>query len=75
MQYYRTVYSILDLLSDMGGMTASFSSICVLLISGINYFGSYQFLMGDSFYSRTESGRTGPFLSGTQLRYNNHNDV
>ena len=52
MQYYRTVYSILDLLSDMGGMTASFSSICVLLISGINYFGSYQFLMGDSFYSR-----------------------
>ena len=50
--YYRKVYTSLDFLSEIGGIFSALSRICLVLITGLNYFGSFQFLMGDNFYSR-----------------------
>ena len=51
-RYFRSVYSILDFLSEMGGLFTAFGSLCFLVISSLNYFGSYQYLMAESFFNR-----------------------
>ena len=51
--YFRTVYSSLDFLSEIGGLFSSFSRICLVLITGLNYWGSFQFVMADNFYYRS----------------------
>jgi len=40
-QYYRRVYSILDFASEIGGIFTTFGSAFLLIITGLNYFGSY----------------------------------
>ena len=51
-RYFRSVYSILDFLSEMGGLFTAFGSFCFLIINALNHYGSYQYLMAESFYSR-----------------------
>ena len=40
-EYYRNVYSFLDLLSDVGGLYGSLSAICILLVHFFQYRSSY----------------------------------
>ena len=51
--YYRTVYSSLDFLAEIGGLFSAFSKICLIVITTLNYFGSFQFVMADNFYYRS----------------------
>ena len=51
-RYFRRVYSIMDFLSDMGGLFGALGSIFLALAIGMNYFGSYQFVMAELFYER-----------------------
>ena len=44
-RYVRRVSTILDLFSELGGLFTSISRIFLLIIAGVNYFGSYQFVM------------------------------
>ena len=55
-RYFRSVYSIMDYFSQIGGLLSLFGSFCLLIITCLNYFGSYQYLMGESFYDREEVG-------------------
>ena len=55
-RYFRSVYSILDFFSQIGGLLSLFASFCLLIITCLNYFGSFQFLMGESFFDRAEIG-------------------
>ena len=74
-QYYRSVYSILDFLSEMGGLFSAFGSLCLLVISSLNFNGSYQYLMRDNFYSRREIGKMGPFAVGATVKVDGRNDT
>ena len=49
------VYTIMDFMSDMGGIFGAFGSIFLLITIGLNYFGSYQFLMAELFYSKNDT--------------------
>ena len=40
-QYFRRVYSLLDFLSDVGGLYSAVSPICMLLIVLMNFNSSY----------------------------------
>ena len=55
MSYFRRVYTMMDFLSDMGGLFGAFGSIFLLITIGLNYFGSYQFLMAELFYSKNDT--------------------
>ena len=50
--YYRSVYSSLDFLSELGGLFSAFGRFCLLIITAFNYFGSFQFVMADNFFYR-----------------------
>ena len=47
--HYRKVYSWGDYVSDMGGLFGALSPICMSILSIINFYSSYQFLMDDLF--------------------------
>ena len=47
--YYRRVYSILDLLSDVGGLFGAISPLCLAITGFFQYYGPYQFVMADLF--------------------------
>ena len=47
--YFRKVYGVLDLLSDVGGLFGAISPICGILLVAFNFWSSYQFLMDDLF--------------------------
>ena len=51
--YFRQVYSFLDFLAEIGGLFSAFSKICLLIITALNYFGSFQFVMADNFYYKS----------------------
>ena len=55
-RYYRSVYSLSDLISEVGGFVASISGICAFLVAIVHYFGSYWFVMNDIFYNRSLVG-------------------
>ena len=38
--YYRSVYSILDYVADLGGLYGAISPICVILLVVINFWSS-----------------------------------
>ena len=57
--YYRRVYKFLDFLSELGGLFSAFSRICLVVITGLNYFGSFQYVMADNFYYRGGRDSTG----------------
>ena len=42
--YYRRVYSVLDLLGDMGGLLSALGLLCQFLVNVSQYRGSYMFL-------------------------------
>ena len=48
-EYFRRVYSVLDLVSDVGGLYGAVSPLCILLLICINFWSSYQFIAGDLF--------------------------
>ena len=39
--YYRRVYKFLDFLSEVGGLFSAFSRICLVIVTSLNYFGSF----------------------------------
>ena len=39
--YYRQVYTSLDFLSETGGLFTALSRLCLVIITGLNYFGSF----------------------------------
>ena len=43
--YNRRVVNILDYLSEMGGLFNALKIIFYLVVAGLNYYGSYQYLM------------------------------
>ena len=47
--YFRKVYSILDLFSDVGGLYGAISPISIIILALVNFWSSYQFLMADLF--------------------------
>ena len=47
--YFRKVYTVLDFVSDLGGLYGAIAPICIGLLIVFNYWSSYQFLMGDLF--------------------------
>ena len=51
--YYRTVYSFLDYLSELGGLFSALGRICLVIATSLNYFGSFQFVMADNFFYRS----------------------
>ena len=50
--YSRKVYAVLDFVSDVGGLFGAISPICILILALVNFWSSYQFLMGDLFVER-----------------------
>ena len=74
LRYFRVVYSLLDFFSEMGGLFTTFGRLCLLIIAGVNYFGSYQFVMSETFFDRRRFGKQGPFSSGA-IKEQNQNDV
>ena len=57
--HYRIVYSSLDFLAEIGGLFSAFSKICLIVVTALNYFGSFQFVMADNFYYRGGSDEDG----------------
>ena len=49
MHYVRKVYTILDILAEIGGLYSSISLICLFLVQAFQFRGAYQFVMGDLF--------------------------
>ena len=52
-EYFRKVYTSLDFLSELGGLFSALGRLALLVISSLNYFGSFQFVMADNFYYRS----------------------
>ena len=48
----RRVYSLLDFFSDLGGLYGAIAAFFAGIISIINYFSSYQFIMVDLFVDK-----------------------
>lgn len=47
--YFRRVFSSLDLLASIGGLFGAIQPICGWILAILNYYNSYQFIMGDLF--------------------------
>mmetsp|Transcript_4913 Transcript_4913/g.6517 ORF Transcript_4913/g.6517 Transcript_4913/m.6517 type:complete len:95 (-) Transcript_4913:695-979(-) len=47
--YYRRVYSGLDLAADLGGLFSAISPFFKIALDILNLYSSYQFVMGDVF--------------------------
>ena len=63
MNYFRRVYTILDLLSDLGGLFSSSKIICVVLLTIFQFYGSYQFVMNDLFSHNKHSRKNSLVLA------------
>ena len=59
-RYFRRVYGVMDFLSEMGGLFSIFASLSLAIVCGINYFGSYHFVMAELFYDRFSRNLTKP---------------
>ena len=44
---------MLDFFSDIGGLFGAISPLCLILLTGLNFWSSYQFLMDDLFVDGT----------------------
>ena len=75
MTYFRSVYGIMSLLSEMGGLMFFLMQACLLCLTAFYCFSSYQFVMADTFYSRRQVGKDGPFVKGTGKKVDNRNDT
>ena len=59
--YYRSVYSSLDFISDIGGLFGAVSPLVMGLLTIMNFYASYQDLMNDLFiksHTQSEVGNT-----------------
>ena len=65
--YFRNVYSILDFVSDLGGLYGAISPICVISLVILNFWSGYQFLMSDLFVGGVSTPRHQKRLSGSQV--------
>ena len=50
--YNRKVYSVLDLLAEMGGLFGTLGALSFMIIFLIQYRGVYQFIMADLFIEK-----------------------
>ena len=48
LKYVRTVYSLFDLLADVGGLLSAFAPINSIVILLLQYRGSYFAIMNDN---------------------------
>jgi hypothetical protein len=48
-KYFRRVYSLLDVLADMGGLYGAISPLCFAIVLLFHYRSSYQFVLADMF--------------------------
>ena len=55
--YFRKVYSTLDFLSDVGGIYSALAPILTFFLIIINFWSSYQFLMGDLFFGGNQESK------------------
>ena len=46
--FSRTVYSVFDYLSDVGGLISAFYPFCYILLILLGYRGDYMYVLGDS---------------------------
>ena len=51
-EYTRTVYSILDLLSDVGGLFGALGPICSGIVIAFQHQGAWMFILGDGKVSK-----------------------
>ena len=59
--FYRSVYSSLDFISDIGGLFGAVSPLVMGLLTIMNFYASYQDLMNDLFiksHTQSEVGNT-----------------
>ena len=73
--YYRQVYNLLDFLAELGGLLSIISRTCFLIIFSLQFFGSYQFVMMDTFWDRSAMGGRLPWLWKTENRYDKTNNL
>ena len=74
--YFRRVYTIMDYMSEMGGLFGAIGSIFLAIIVGLNYFGSYQFLIAELFYNRRiRDDVCSDNIDGTIVRKNSEIDI
>ena len=53
--FFRRVYSILDLLAELGGLFGTFNALSYILVFLMQYHGVYQFIMADLFVMKENS--------------------
>ena len=56
--YDRSVYGTLDFASDIGGLFAALKAPFALVISVVNYWAAYQFVMAGNFVHRTAARKS-----------------
>ena len=55
--FYRRVYSILDLLRDIGGLFSAIAPLCFAVTMSFHYRSQYMFIMKDLFVDGTVKDR------------------
>ena len=59
----------------MGGLGSALRIISTLIILCLQTFGSYQYVMGETFYSRSSMSGDSPWMWGTERRRDERNDL
>ena len=49
--YIRRVYSIMDVIGDIGGLLGAFAPICIAIVRIFHHRSAYMFLAGELFGS------------------------
>ena len=52
--YYRSVYTFLDFLRDIGGLYGTISIFCITIVSVVQYQGQNMYLMAKLYAANTE---------------------
>lgn len=47
--YFRRVYTIFDLLADVGGLFGSVFPFFAIIVGAVQYYGPHQYVMNDVF--------------------------
>ena len=55
-KYFRSVYSFLDFLSDLGGLFGATRPIILAILTVFNLYASYQFIMHELFIHSVKKG-------------------
>ena len=57
--YYRSVYSSLDFISDIGGLFGAVSPLVMGFLTIMNFYAGYQFLLNDLFIKSDRQSKVG----------------